>query len=176
MKTFRFALVFSLFLGGLLVGSCDPEQWEELSSKKEFIDITSISPHRNLTNVNQATSIVINFSQSIKSSTFIRAFKLEADSGVVPLSNYTVTWTNNNQTVTLSNPVTNLATQTIYNLSISTNLRSASNNPLEYSYSSTFVTGGAVITYPATGFYGSNLLSKTSIVGTELTTVCLVLE
>ncbi|MDH4128590.1 MAG: chitobiase/beta-hexosaminidase C-terminal domain-containing protein, partial [Spirochaetota bacterium] len=113
----------------------------QLKKKYEFLQILTVSPATNGVNIAKNAQISIQFSQPMDPNTFPNSFLLTSDLGNVPLSNYTVTWSNNNTTVTLSSPIALFGNNLIYNLLINTNIRSADGNPMRDNFHSAFTTG-----------------------------------
>ncbi|MDH5681588.1 MAG: Ig-like domain-containing protein, partial [Spirochaetota bacterium] len=147
--TFLIIIVLSSFMS-----YCE-EEWAD-----ESIDfkVSSVSPGSNSLNVDSGASIIIQFNKSVKTSTFARGFHLSSSDENINLSNYTITWSKSNKKVTLSSPVKLLRTQTTFNITLNSNLKSSAGDGLEL-YNSVFDTGGARFSYPPTGAYGFNVLS-----------------
>ena len=113
MKIICFLILFIISAG--LIFSCKDDLNELLNKESMFIQVTSISPIPNITNVSRSTDITISFSQVIDTATFANAFSIIYTVGSVPLINYTVTWNTGNTQVTLSAPTTLLPSQTFIN-------------------------------------------------------------
>ncbi len=143
---------------------------ELITNTYNYIIIDDISPAGSELNVPKNASIAIQFSQPIQSDTFNQSFFLSSNNGKVDLSNYTINWSNDKTLVTLSSPVTELAGDTIYSVTVNSNIRSTSGNPLQSEYYSTFVTGDFADSVPPqilsyTLNQGSDNLTGTNING-----------
>ncbi|MDH4127784.1 MAG: pre-peptidase C-terminal domain-containing protein [Spirochaetota bacterium] len=143
-------IFFSFFVSFvIIINSCKNDNLVFLVKHEyTFVTVKSIYPITNGLSVLTNTSISIEFSQPMDSATFPDSFNLYTTNtitGVVeytPVTNYTINWSTDKTIVNLVSPLIFLNKDSVYSLKLNSSiLRSASANPLQSDYFSTFVTG-----------------------------------
>ena len=114
---------------------CDKDDLAFITKKQyKYVTVLSITPAIGSVSVAKNTYISINFSEAMNTSTFANAISLESNLGFVSMGSYTQNWSNNNTTLTLIPTGIPLASDTIYSITINTDIRSAEGNPMSSNY------------------------------------------